>query len=448
MYGFTTISQARLTLRPVPPLVLTIGFAALLLGTIATIAEVDAQTRMSYRVGFEEPVFAQKKAMNRRFRSTLKRYGKQIKKRDLAGSEAVCSRQILREAHWLVNYTTFADRVERRLAELHASLEQPDQAFAGKQIADDGSWGACFKEWYLRLSASIDPLKELQINGARPDYRLRFLDRINTPAKLVAVLESLLISKVATGFNHRKELNLISSALGQLLLMPTLDEVLDPEFPRARLAAAFIRFMDDRWQNLDTGYFGAWYDVDGKIVKTDDLSITFHMVSYRQGNVELLRRIVATTYDLRETRYPFGWHDRGVLNNHHNYDVTRLLRYGWPHMTEYQRSRARAEIAIMLARSLRLTIDGQGAFKGDAYDSIAEAYYFGVSFLDEVGYFRPSQRYWAPKRFFPGAEDVRRRLIENLAALNSKDPMALAAMRKLTCMYANVGGPSIVIQPC
>ena len=147
--------------------------------------------------------------------------------------------------------------------------------------------------------------------------------------------------------------------------------------------------------------------------------------------MKLLRKIVATTFDLRETRYPFGWHDRGVLNNHHNYDVTKLLRYGWPHMSEAQQARTRAEIGIMLARSLRLTIDGKGAFKGDAYDSMADAYYFGVSFLDEAGYFRKSKRFANPSRTFPGAEDVRRRLIENLEALNSQDPMALAAMRKL-----------------
>jgi len=47
-------------------------------------------------------------------------------------------------------------------------------------------------------------------------------------------------------------------------------------------------------------------------------------------------------------------------------------------------ARAQAEIFIMLARSLRLTIDGQGKFYTDAYDNVGDAFYFGVSFLDEV----------------------------------------------------------------
>ena len=393
--------------------------------------EAAAQTLFSYRVGFEEPEFPKKKAMNQRFRPTLSKFSKQIRERDLAGKEAFCSKQILREAHWLVNYTADADRAEQRIADLEKSLEQTDQSFANRQVASDGSWGACYEEWFLKLSASIDPLKELLVQGLRARHPLRFLERVDTPGELEDLLEQLILSPMAEGRNHRKALNLVTSGLGQLYLLPDLAEILDPAFPRAQMAEAFIRFMDQRWQYPETGYFGAWYETDGRINKTDDLSITFHMVSYRSGNVKLLRKIVATTFDLRETRYPFGWHDRGVLNNHHNYDVTRLLRYGWPHMTRSQRLRARAEIGIMLARSLRLTIDGKGAFKGDAYDSMADAYYFGVSFLDEVGYFRKSKRFTRSSQTFPGAENVRRRLIENLEALNSQDPMALAAMRKL-----------------
>ena len=416
------------------PLVSTLAIVGqfLLIATTAPDGGALAQTRLSYRVGFEQPKFPTKKEMNRRYRHTLIRFGKQIRQRDLDGNEAFCSKQILREAHWLVNYTPYADRIERRLNDLRDSLEQVDQTFASKQTPEDGSWGACYEEWYLRLSASVDPLKEVNLRGRRPQYALRFLERIDTPEELAAILEGMLVSSVAEGLNHRKELNLVSSALGQLLLLPRLADLFDPTFPRSQLAAAYIQFMDERWQNPDTGYFGAWYEIDGSIIKTDDLSMTFHMVSYRNGKVNLLRKIVATTFDLRETRYPFGWHDRGVLNNHHNYDVTRLLRYGWPSMTENQKARARAEIAIMLARSLRLTIDGQGAFKGDAYDSMADAYYFGVSFLDEAGYFRKSRLFWTrPGRTFPGAEDVRRRLVKNLTALGSEDPMAIAAMRKL-----------------
>ncbi len=167
----------------------------LLIAMTAPDGDALAQTRLSYRVGFEEIKFPTKKELNRVYRHTLSRFGKQIKQRDLDGNEAFCSKQILREAHWLVNYTPYADRIERRLADLRDSLEQMDQSFASKQIPEDGSWGACYDEWYLRLSASVDPLKELNLRGKRPQYALRFLERIDTPEELTMTLEGMLPSR-------------------------------------------------------------------------------------------------------------------------------------------------------------------------------------------------------------------------------------------------------------
>jgi len=166
-------------------------------------------------------------------------------------------------------------------------------------------------------------------------------------------------------------------------------------------------------------------------VKTDDLSVTFHIISYRRGDVKLLDQLVDTTFSLRETKYPYGWQDRGTTNNHHNYDVTTILKYGWPAMDYIQKSRASAEIGIMLARSLRLTLDGQGRFYTDAYDNVGDAYYFGVSFLDAAGYFDPSKRFWARKLKFPESPTLKQRLIANMQALDSEDPMILLALQKL-----------------
>ncbi len=398
---------------------------------IAVIASSAAgQIKINYRHSFE-PAFEQKRLMNKRFRPEVKRLGAVLLDRQRRGDEAVCSLQIHREVVWLMNYTNQAERLQRRLADLRGSLEVADQDFATDQQASDGSWGACYEEWFLKLKASVDPLRELLVRGERPRHPLKFMAPVGTPAALSELLEGLLISRVLeTGVNHRKELNYVVSGLGQLLLLPEFAAVVEPDWPRQALAAAFLRFLDERWQNKETGYWGAWYEVDGKLLKTDDLSITFHIVSYRNGKVALLHQIVNSTFDLREQRYPFGWQDRGRLNNHHNYDVTRLLRYGWSHMTGQQKARAKAELMIMLSRSVRLTIDGDGAFYDSAYDSPAEAYYFGASFLDEVGYFRKSRQFWARAEFL-GAEEVRRKLIANLRRLNSTDPMAQYALRKL-----------------
>jgi len=391
----------------------------------------QAQVTYGYSIEFEEPRFPFKKPMNARFRPELDPLQAEIAARQEAGEDATCSLQIFREAHWLVNYTPDAEAAERRIADLRESLEERDQAWALEQTPTDGSWGACYEAWFFRLHASVDPLKELVATGRQPRYPLDFLHEVDTPEKLFAIYEDVLISDLDEGeANRRRELNMITTALGQLLFLPALAEVLPADYPREEMADALRTFMDERWQNTSTGYWGAWYKVDGELVKTDDLSVTFHIVSYRRGEVNMMRELVDTTFSLRETRYPFGWQDRGTTNNHHSYDVAVLLNYGWPYMTYIQRARAAAELSIMLARSLRLTIDGQGRFYTDAYDNIGDAYYFGVSFLDAVGYFDPEKRFWTSLKF-PGSTDLRYKLIANMEALDSRDPMILAALRKL-----------------
>ena len=393
-----------------------------------------AQVQFGFFQEFEEPERPFKVEMNREFRPILNEYQAEMARRQEQGDVITCSVQIFREAHWMVNYTTYRDRVEQRIADLDKSLEEKDQSWAAEQTKGDGSWGACYEAWFFRLLASVEALREMQVRGERPRHPLKFLEPVNTPEKLTKAFESVLVSRMETeGRSYRREMNNLATAMGQLLLRPGMDEVLDPDFPREALAEAMIRFMDDTWQNPDTGYWGEWYEnKDGEIVKTDDLSFTFHIVSYRHGKVPRLRQIVDTTFNLRERPYPFGWQDRGTKNNHHMYDVVRLLRYGWPHMTDLQQARAQAEIFIMLARSLRLTIDGQGKFYTDAYDNVGDAFYFGVSFLDEVGYFWPTERPWfGAKRTYPGAERLRLLLMKHLQALDQRDPMVLSAIRKL-----------------
>jgi len=394
---------------------------------------VEAQIRYGFSVRFEEPELPYKRDMNRWYRPRLNPLVEEIRQRQANGENLTCSVQIYREAHWLVNYTTRGAEVERRIGDLKKSLaDDRDQSWAAQQDESDGSWGACYESWFFRLHASVDPLKELQVKGEKPRYRLKFLEQVDTVEELEALYDEMIISRLdVDGTSHRRDLNLVTTALGQMLWLPELAEVLDEDYPREKMAQALIRIVDDKWQNQETGYWGAWYEQGGRINKTDDLSITFHIVSYRKGDVKRLEQIARTTLNLRETKYPFGWHDRGTTNNHHSYDVAKLLRFSWPYLNDYQRLAVSAEISIMLARSLRLTMDGQSRFFTDAYDNIGDAYYFGVSFLDEVGYFRRSKRFWARDMRFPKAEIIRLRLLANLEALNSQDPMVQAALRKV-----------------
>ena len=282
------------------------------------------------------------------------------------------------------------------------------------------------------LHSSIDPLKELHLAGKRRKYALKLLDRVDTPAELNALYDDIIISRFEkVGVSHRRDLNSVTTVLGQLLWLPEWAGILaGTDYPQERMAKELAKIIDEKWQNPSTGYWGAWYEIDEKLVKTDDLSITFHIVAYREGKVPNLQKIVETTLNLREQPYPYGWQDRGTKNNHHSYDVVKLLRFGWPYRDHFQKAAVAAEISIMLARSLRLSMDGQGRFYTDAYDNIGDAYYFGVSFLDEAGYFRKSRRFWTRHTNFVGTDRVRQNIIKQLESLDSRDPMIATALRK------------------
>ncbi len=370
--------------------------------------------------------------MNRLYAPAFDEVQAKLLSRQAKGQPLACSVQMLTEVSWLIQYTNDKARVEKRLADLGQSLDFPveRQRAALEQSPVDGSWGGCFEEWFLRMWASADPAKELMHRGQRPAHPLRFLDRIGTPGKIRSHMAALKISTAAGGRDHRKELNLTVTGLGQLLLLGELAPLFDPAWPREAVAAALRDFMDEEWQDSDTGYWGSWYEVDGRIVKTDDLSMTFHIASYRDGNVPLLDRLVRKTLRIRDRPYPFGWHDRGTQNNHHAYDVVRLLRFGWPHMTLEERAKTQAELFIITARARRLSLDGAGAFDLRPYSSIDEAYYFGVSLLDEIGYFRASKRFWIDWNI-DDAEELRAQILANIDRFGIDSPMMASARRKL-----------------
>lgn len=373
-----------------------------------------------------------KRDMNGRFRDEIQTLRRQVMDLHRTGHEPICSTQILGEARDLMNYTNNAAAVRARLDDLRASLGQPNQDYAYEQSAEDGTWGGCYKAWYLRLDASVDPMKELVEAGKRPAYPLRFFEPVSTPEKLRRYLESLLISDVkATGIDNRKELNYAITSLAQILFKPKVAALLPDGTPVSELAATLQDFLDRRAQNPETGFWGAWYMIDGELKKTNDLSITFHAISYRADDPPHMRELAETLFAMRTSRYPYGWRDEGKQNNHHAYDVARLLRRTWPYMTAEQQARATAELTVMVARSLSISLRADGHFDDEPYTSPAEAYYFGVSFLDEVGYFRPSRRFWAPMET-TDAEALRVALQQQLQNMDQRNAMVTAALRKLT----------------
>lgn len=375
------------------------------------------------------PDFPIKRRMNRTYRGELDEIHASILARQEAGEQLMGSAQIFQEVHWLVNYTDRVEEIERLIRKLRESLQQPDQAFAGEQDPRDGSFGPCFESWIWRFHASVDPLKALALRGETPKHPLKIWEPVNTPDKLANLLEGLLISEPESGHNKRKELNLAVTALGQLLWLDYTAVVFPEHLDRKQLADALARFVDERWQDPETGYWGPWYRDGDEIKKTNDLSITFHIVAYRGGRVNRLQQIGQTTLDIRHGHYPFGWRSGGAQNNHHAYDVARIVNLTWDHMDERQRATARALLFLMAARALYFSIDRNGVFDAEPYSTVGQAYYFGVSFFDEIGLFRPNGR--LDFASITDAEALRQRIDANLKLLDPADPMVGAAMRRL-----------------
>jgi hypothetical protein len=324
--------------------------------------------------------------------------------------------QILYETKWICSATRDYPRMGERVHALEEALRDPANAQAtDEQSETDGSWGKWYTEWFFKLDASYDQIMKLADRGLVPKYPVRFLDRINSPEKLIEHLNHLLISDLkADGVDHRRELNETVADLMRLILRDQpRNYAYDP-----RLKAALLDWLLHAARNPETGYWGAWYrrPKDGGIKKTDDLSITFHIVSYLKGNVPDWPKIIATTLAIKDQWYPLGWLERGAYLNHNNMDVVELFRLGWSQATPAQREAMRVEIRKMLNWCLTESLQPDGSFKlQDSDDSLETSISFGTSFLVRLGYFDRSKRFWTDEDF-PEVADVRAHIIQFIQA--------------------------------
>ncbi len=123
---------------------------------------------------------------------------------------------------------------------------------------------------------------------------------------------------------------------------------------------------------------------------------------------------------------------KGRMNNQNNYDVARIFRYGWPHMTLAQRARARDEIGSMLEWSLEHSLLADGSFALDPtfFSSLSGDLYFGVSFFDEIGFFDQQRRFWTDREL-PGGVRICHLITARLDELSFLDSYARGAEEKL-----------------
>jgi len=352
------------------------------------------------------------------------------------GRNMACANQILVESRWLLEHTTHWVRLDRKLSELSERLGDRQQAFALSQSPADGAWGACYDEWFLKLDATIDALNQLADERKTPHYPLKFFARIEEPKDLRAYLDSLIVSNIAkTGTDHRDELGAVTGAVSQMLFKAPLRHLISKSSTSIELSRQYVedyRDFLDSWQEPDTGYWGAWYRFGPDLVRSKDLSLTFHAISYRKGKANHWPQIIDTTLAIRPYEYPYGWMHNGEYTHHNNYDVIKIFRYGWPHMSPQQKARVRSEIEAMLEWCLRMPMRGASLFAIDPtfYSNISNYYYYGVSFLDEIGYLNKSRRFWTD-RDFPEAADLCRKIKARLISLDLNTPTAAAALTKL-----------------
>lgn len=132
------------------------------------------------------------------FGQPLHDLARRLTAKQMAGNDMACSNQIFVEAKWLYHYTADWPRLDRQLRRLETSLENPDQEFANRQSPEDGSWGVCYDEWFLRVEATFTALLArllptgLASHAPAPEPRTFAAQaRIPSPPPLLALLTSV-----------------------------------------------------------------------------------------------------------------------------------------------------------------------------------------------------------------------------------------------------------------
>ncbi len=371
----------------------------------------------------------------------LDRLGSELFERSIAGVDTRCSQQIFVEAKWLVGYTAWWPRIDARLDELENSFSITDQSFAAEPYYEDGFYGRCAREPFIRLEATIEEYFVLADRGLVPPMEHVPLRAVGREPTLVDELVALLRSDPARlGEDNRSRLGGMVSILATAARLEEVVEMarvsargpdLPPEVVAERVAELH-RFID-AWQDPVTGYWGQWYRDGDDTFATTDLSITYHLVKARKGDIDHWPELIATTFAIRDDAYPFGWLSDGRWTNHNNYDLVRLFKYGWPHLTAEQRVEVKVLMQDMLdwsfAESIEESYEGF-KFQPELSSSVGAELYFGVAFLDAVGYFEGEPWHGALEHPAPPPR-VCAELIGHAAGLEQGDTHVVGALAKL-----------------
>jgi hypothetical protein len=332
-----------------------------------------------------------------------------VREKEAAGYPTVCSRQILWEIGALITQTSDFRFIDKRFEDIDSSLvHQEKEILAEKQDTLEGNWGKCFVEWFCKLNEFCDEIGKEENKNSILKFQPHFLDQVNSPEKLTNYLMSISVSDIPkTGKDNLLEFNLSMSNLMRLILRDRPKGY--PWDPKLKEILRNLIF--NHFRNHETGWWGESYLRDGKIQFVDDLSTTFHVVTYLKGDVPDLQKVVSTTLAVKDLNYPAGWLWNGAYWNHNNMDVVALFKAGWHYAKKDQKRAISGEIQKMLNWCLSESLQPDGSFKPHIADgSLEESVYYGVSFLGRIGYFDKSDRFWT-EQTFKDSDSVRTKII-------------------------------------
>ncbi len=245
--------------------------------------------------------------------------------------------------------------------------------------------------FWLEIERAKHILRLLKRNNLKPKYELKFLNKINTGNKLKNYFKSLLLD---FSKNNEDELNLAITAL------LTIKELGFHKFSKDWDKAYFESL--EYWQDNETGYWGPWFKKDNRIIKKPELSTTFHIIRlyYDKNTLELKnkdfdlkykRRIIETTWKLKNKNYPYGWLEKGHWSTHHTGDIITIFLYLFDELSDQEKYKIRKLFNRFLSWTIKDLLQGDGGFIGDKlYQKEKTSIYkshLAILLLRDIGYF-------------------------------------------------------------
>jgi hypothetical protein len=372
--------------------------------------------------GIIPSLFPHMAALRRELSPRLRALRERLDTDEAHGADRSAVRQSLTEFRWRLEYTSDEDAARAAWRRAVALADAANLPSALTQD-EDGSYGRYTGVWFFKLNTSTDFLLNRK---TAPPLAPCFLDRVNDPGRLEAYLRSLVVSRpLLDGVDRRKELNVATADLLRLILHNRPQGYLW----HPGLAAVFHRFIAE-WQDPETGFFGPEYEIGTDRLRLPDLSMTFHMARYLNGEIGHWPALIETLLRIRDVPYPNGWLSDGRLTAHHAYDVATMCAHGWPRVGAEQQGRVADQIGAMLEALVGSTVADPLADTRTPNETMAESCYFLTAFLDVTGYFEPARRFWT-KAEFPRAAKLAACLRQRLRQLNPDEPMVQMALARL-----------------